>query len=65
MLDRVCIGAGSVVVSVLSIDTSGGGSGFADGLIGTVDSKSVYCVVLQYTFPYTEFEQSNYTPRCS
>ena len=40
MLDRVCIGAGSIVVGVLSIDTSGGGSGFADGIIGTVDEAS-------------------------
>ena len=40
MLDRVCIGADSVVMGVLSIDTSGGGSRFADGIIGTVDKAS-------------------------
>ena len=40
MLNRVYIGADSIVVGVLSIDTSGGGSGFADGIIGTVDKAS-------------------------
>ena len=40
MLDRVCIGAGSIVVGVLSIDASSGRSGFADGIIGTVDKAS-------------------------
>ena len=36
----MCIGAGGIVVGVLSIDASGGGSGFADGIIGTVDKAS-------------------------
>ena len=36
MLDVVCVGAGSIVVGVLTTDTSGGGSGLADGIIGTV-----------------------------
>ena len=29
-----------VLVGVLSTDTSGGGSGFADGIIGTIDRAS-------------------------
>ena len=36
VLDRVFIGAGRVVMGALSIDTSGGGSGFASGITGTV-----------------------------
>ena len=40
VLDRLCIGAGNVVVGALSIDTSGGGSGFSDGMMGTVNKAS-------------------------
>ena len=40
VLGRVFIGAGRVVMSALSIDTSGGGSGFADGTRGTVNKAS-------------------------
>ena len=40
MLDGVCIGAGSIVVGVLSTDTSSGGNGLADGIIGTFDRAS-------------------------
>ena len=40
VLDRLCIGAGNVVVGALSIDTSGRGSGFADGMMGTVNKAS-------------------------
>ena len=39
-VDRLCIGAGNVVMGVLSIDTRGGGSGFADGMMGTVNKAS-------------------------
>ena len=37
VLDRVFIGAGRVVMGAFSIDTSGGGSGFASGITGTVN----------------------------
>ena len=40
VLGRVFIGAGRVVMSALSIDTSGGRSGFADGTRGTVNKAS-------------------------
>ena len=40
VLDRLCIGTGNVVMGALSIDTSGGGSGFADGMMGTVNKAS-------------------------
>ena len=40
VLDRLCIGAGNVVMGALSIDTSGGGSGFTDGMMGTVNRAS-------------------------
>ena len=40
VLDRLCIGAGNVVMGALSIDTSGGGSGFTDGMMGTVNKAS-------------------------
>ena len=40
VLDRLCIGAGNVVVGALSIDTSGEGSGFSDGMMGTVNKAS-------------------------
>ena len=40
MLNRLCIGAGNVVMGALSIDTSGGGSGFANGMMGTVNKAS-------------------------
>lgn len=40
VLDRLCIGAGNVVMGALSIDTSGGGSGFTDEMMGTVNKAS-------------------------
>ena len=40
VLDRLCIGAGRVLMDALSIDTSGGGSGFAAGITGTVNKAS-------------------------
>ena len=39
VLDKLCI-AGNVVMGALSIDTSGGRSGFADGMMGTVSKAS-------------------------
>ena len=40
VLGRVFIGADRVVISAPSIDTSGGGSRFADGTRGTVNKAS-------------------------
>ena len=40
VLDRLCIVTGNVVMGALSIDTSGGGSEFADGMMSTVNKAS-------------------------
>ena len=42
VLDRVFIGADRVVMGAFSIDTSGGGSGFASGITGTVNKASIW-----------------------
>ena len=42
VLDRLCIGVGNVLMGAPSIDTSGGGSGFADGMKGTVNKQGFW-----------------------
>ena len=46
MLDKVaCTDADSGVMGALSIDTSGGGNSFVNGIISTVDTISVAGIV--------------------